>query len=152
MATKKCSKCGEDKPISEYYLKNGKPNNPCKGCVREQAAQWAKDNPEKNKASKQKYEKANKEKIAKYQRAWRLKTTYGITSDDFERLSGEQYGLCAICMNPPTERGLCVDHCHDTGEVRGLLCDSCNLGIGLLKDDAVLCENAMTYLERTNGH
>jgi len=71
-------------------------------------------------------------------RWWQLKQAYGIDRTAYERMLAAQGGLCAICLDAPgaTPKGvLFVDHCHKTGKVRGLLCESCNLGIGKLKDN-----------------
>lgn len=72
--------------------------------------------------------------------------TYGITTSDYARLCSEQHGQCAICGISPFGQALHVDHCHETGKVRGLLCLTCNAGIGLLKDDPDLCYAASIYL------
>lgn len=76
--------------------------------------------------------------------AWReansdyhLKLRYGVTHVDYQRMLQEQGGVCAICGNPPGNRKLAVDHCHETLKVRGLLCHTCNtalerlIGIGV---------------------
>ncbi len=78
-----------------------------------------------------------------------LKKLFGITLPDYEQMLSEQGGLCAICGK--TQRGtrnkrLCVDHCHETGRVRGLLCDHCNRAIGLLGDSAETAARAAAYL------
>jgi hypothetical protein len=74
---------------------------------------------------------------------------YGITVDEIVRMEEEQEGLCAICRNPePIEgRSLCVDHDHDTLQVRSLLCSNCNRGIGFLQDSVLLLERAAEYLK-----
>jgi hypothetical protein len=54
---------------------------------------------------------------------------YEITLDDYERMLEEQNGVCKICGNPPLEHELAVDHDHETGYVRGLLCVPCNVGL-----------------------
>lgn len=72
---------------------------------------------------------------------------YGITLSEYESLLEEQGGVCAICASPPTTKRLAVDHCHTTGEVRGLLCERCNRGIGLLGDSLERVESAARYLQ-----
>jgi len=57
-----------------------------------------------------------------------------------------QHGVCAICRTRPA-RTLCVDHCHVTGQVRGLLCSGCNLGIGQFKDNPALLQAAIAYID-----
>jgi len=94
--------------------------------------------------------KSSKEfRSAKQQQAAR----YGITVDEILAMESEQRNLCAICKKPETSRGnnqmvksLSVDHCHETGKVRGLLCNNCNRAIGLLGDDVDTLLNAIEYL------
>ncbi len=82
-----------------------------------------------------------------------LLRTYGITSVDYARMLEEQNGVCYICYrkNIILKKGmhkgnLCVDHCHDTGRVRGLLCHNCNRALGLLQDSTERLERAIAYL------
>lgn len=62
-------------------------------------------------------------------RAWRYKKIYGITLEEYDKLLKEQNGLCAICKVVPVSNKLAVDHDHDTGTVRGLLCPRCNRAV-----------------------
>lgn len=81
-----------------------------------------------------------------------LKHKFGITEDDYQTMLKEQNGACAICRTTtPTGRWkvFAVDHCHKTGNVRGLLCNECNRGIGLLRDSAELLRNAAEYLDKS---
>lgn len=68
---------------------------------------------------------------------------YGITEAEFDTLLAQQGGGCAICGRQTT---LCVDHDHDTGEVRGILCRECNRALGLFGDDSDTLERAAKYL------
>ena len=78
----------------------------------------------------------------------KLLNKYGITPADYDAMAEQQGGVCAICdLPPPADGVLCVDHDHDTGKVRGLLCRTCNTGIGHLRDDPALVRKAATYLE-----
>lgn len=75
---------------------------------------------------------------------------YGITYDQYLELLDSQGGVCAICSGKerhPTKKNLSVDHCHSTGEVRGLLCGHCNTALGLFKDNVKLIEKAKEYLD-----
>jgi hypothetical protein len=72
---------------------------------------------------------------------------YGISLEEYNSLFDKQGGVCAICSTPPSTRRLAVDHCHDTGKVRGLLCVKCNAGIGNLNDDVEMLKAAIKYLE-----
>ena len=76
-----------------------------------------------------------------------LKCSYRMSLEQYEQLLVRQNGACAICGKQTTKR-LCVDHCHATGRVRGLLCSKCNLGIGQLDDDPGLMRAAIAYLSR----
>ena len=75
-----------------------------------------------------------------------LMKRYGITQADKDRMEDEQGGNCYICGFPPDRRGLFVDHDHKTKEVRGLLCGSCNSGLGFFKDSMVNLMRAVRYL------
>ncbi len=83
----------------------------------------------------------------------RLRNRYGIGAADYDRMLTEQGGVCAVCGQPPTKRNtrahwdgkLCIDHDHDTGQVRGLLCNDCNLVVGYGRTEAVLLA-AAAYL------
>ncbi len=78
----------------------------------------------------------------------KLKSIYGITFQQFTLMMELQNGVCAICKQPESRnQRLCVDHNHDTGEVRGLLCFACNAGIGFLQDSSDVLEKAKQYLK-----
>lgn len=81
----------------------------------------------------------------------RLKYRYGISLSDYDEMFVGQGGLCAICKCAGSARGLFVDHCHRTGVVRGLLCSTCNMGVGLLKDDPEILRSAALYLDDYSG-
>lgn len=76
---------------------------------------------------------------------------YGLTKEQYLEMMEAQRSGCAICGGSSgssrNRRVLCVDHCHHTGKIRGLLCDNCNKGIGCLKDDVGLVRKALLYLE-----
>lgn len=63
-----------------------------------------------------------------------LKKVYGISIDRYEEMLKQQHGVCAVCKEPNKRRALAVDHCHETGLVRGLLCDPCNRALGFLRE------------------
>lgn len=81
---------------------------------------------------------------------WRLKTYFGMTVSDFDAMASKQHNRCVICSSPPRGRWhyLHVDHNHRSGKVRGLLCNSCNLGLGKFKDDPAILRRAASYLEQ----
>lgn len=78
--------------------------------------------------------------------AKRLKYEYGITTKQHAEMVRSQSGLCAICGAEPGQK-LDVDHNHETGKVRGLLCRTCNLGLGCFKDDIKKLKAAVKYLK-----
>ena len=72
---------------------------------------------------------------------------YGVSADDYNRMLAEQDGKCAICKNAlSASKRSGVDHCHETGFIRGLLCGRCNAGIGQLRDDPETVRAALNYL------
>ncbi len=74
-----------------------------------------------------------------------LRTLYGITLEAYNEMLEAQGGVCAICQSE-SNRMLDTDHCHETGEVRGLLCNGCNQGLGQFKDSPKRLQNAIDYL------
>lgn len=83
--------------------------------------------------------KANHEK--------RVGETYGLEAGEYDLLLANQDGVCAICQRKPGAKRLAVDHNHDTGEVRGLLCRACNRDVlGHLRDDPEALQRAISYL------
>ena len=75
---------------------------------------------------------------------WRLRTKYGITREELDALVLEQEGRCAICEQPMADAR--IDHDHRTGEVRGLLCHACNIGLGLFGDSPERLQGAAGYV------
>jgi hypothetical protein len=84
---------------------------------------------------------------------YHLKKNFGITIDAYNDMFTKQGGKCAICGKHQSEctRALAVDHDHITGKIRGLLCSTCNIGLGNFKDDTSLLKNTITYLERNRN-
>ncbi len=103
--------------------------------------------------------KGNKQAVRDYQarkikedplytrRIW-LKHRYGISIEDYNKMLIDQNGLCEICNLTMEEKDICIDHCHSTKKVRGLLHRTCNAAIGLLKEDVSILANAITYLNK----
>jgi hypothetical protein len=73
---------------------------------------------------------------------------YGLEPGTYRRMFEEQNGLCAICHQPPGAKGLSVDHCHERGNIRGLLCGNCNTAIGLMYDSIETLQSAIQYLSK----
>jgi hypothetical protein len=78
-----------------------------------------------------------------------VRYTYGITQAELDALIEKQGGLCAVCGGPPNGPGsrLHIDHCHETGRIRGLLCANCNTMIGLAHDNPGCLRAAANYIE-----
>lgn len=72
---------------------------------------------------------------------------YGITLETYKILLENQNGVCYVCEEPPGTKQLAVDHDHDTGEVRKLLCNRCNTALGLLKEDVNIMNNLIRYVK-----
>jgi len=87
-----------------------------------------------------------------------LKSKFGLSLDDLDKLIKKYENLCAICRKPETTydaktkiiKRLTIDHCHKTNEIRGLLCNKCNFGIGYFNDSIEILKSAIQYLEK-NG-
>jgi hypothetical protein len=133
-----CKSCRIEKPLSEYHhsIKNkvyGKsyPDTFCKSCKITKTKTWA---------------NANKEKMIRYNTKSKLKNRYGIEINQYDSMLIAQNNLCAICNQSQTRRNLAVDHCHQTNRVRGLLCDKCNLALGMINDDLNIVESIKRYL------
>ena len=127
-----CHDCGEEKPDAEFYA------NP--------ASQRRRGRNARCHACQKVYRETHRAR----QRDWLLRQKYGITAAEYDEMYERQGGLCAICHQPEADarQSLAVDHCHDHGHVRELLCSTCNRGIGLLKHDPALLHSAISYLER----
>lgn len=113
---------------------------------------WRKLHPDYHREHQKKWREKNREYNIARQRQYQLAAKYGITEDDYTAMLEEQKGCCAICKTSvPTGKWkvFAVDHCHSSGEVRGLLCNECNRGMGLLRDDARLLRAAADYLDTT---
>lgn len=122
--TKVCNDCGIEKPHSEFYKANTKLGirKECKKCSNVRASVWNKANKEKRRAAMETFHAANPNKARDYY----LRANYGLTHEEYEDLLIGQCGVCALCGKPPIGKRLAVDHDHNTGEIRGLLCLNCN--------------------------
>jgi hypothetical protein len=88
------------------------------------------------------------------QSAWKnkshIKRKYGLSWEEYVSMMDKQQGRCLLCGSEGSgkDNKLVVDHDHDTGEVRGLLCWSCNVGMGLFKEDIDLLQKVIKYINR----
>jgi len=145
------------------YMKNYSEKH--KNKKKEYDKKYKEKNKQKDKIKKQNYYKENKETILKnvkrnYKetkknnpeilRNIHLKRKYGITVEDYNKILQEQKECCMGCRKHQSEfiKVLCVDHCHTTGQIRGLLCNNCNRSLGLLGDNISTIENLLNYLKK----
>jgi hypothetical protein len=114
--------------------------------TREERNQYMRDryhsDPDRHISAMSAWRKANPERY----RDQYLRANFWISVADYDALLQRQGGVCAICKTPP-KRLLSVDHDHDTGAVRGLLCSTCNSGLGHFKDDPLRMRSAAEYIE-----
>ena len=134
---KVCYTCEEEKPVDEFGANNQNKDGKCGSCRTCMNLKKKKDH-HKSLSTKEGRDKHYDKHLRKY---------YDITIDDFYNMQNEQEGVCKICGGVDASCRLSIDHCHTTGEVRGLLCGPCNKGIGLLKDNVGLLKQAIVYLE-----
>lgn len=143
---KSCANCGIAKPVKDFFKRGAGFYSYCRSCARQKSRdsqrRFAQRHPEKVKATKQKHILRWPYKGLEY----RLKRQYNLTLFQFNEMILLQQNQCKICkefMRPP-----CVDHCHKTGCVRGLLCDDCNVGLGRFKESVVTLAAAIHYLSK----
>ncbi len=108
-------------------------------------------NPEAYREQQRRWRETNREWFNERQRRYqpqRRLAQYGLTQADYEGLLEQQENGCAICRIPFTEVPAHIDHCHQTGRVRGILCGPCNRALGLLEDSPELIQRALAYLQR----
>lgn len=103
----------------------------CRTCSNEANARWRAipGNAEKHRAVSDAWKDRHPEKL----HDWRLKKTYGLSLVEYNEILASQGGVCAICGTQSSGKRLSVDHCHETGQVRGILCQRCNLSLGHLE-------------------
>lgn len=147
-----CKTCGVEKPFSEYHIaqKAGYVGTDgykrttdvykahCKECYRKKQNKNYHELP----VEKQRYRR--RKKNPEYHRAYKLKTKYGLTTEQFSAMIVEQNSCCKICNcfldNPQ------IDHNHTTGKIRGLLCRNCNTSLGLLNENVDTLRSMIDYL------
>lgn len=140
----------------EYYLKN-------KEKIQERIRQYAFKNKEKIQESQRKKYQKNKHIICIKEKEYRIRNKeyiafrsieklYGINKEEYNNIFEKQNGCCKICGVHQSElkKALCVDHDHNTNIIRGLLCNKCNIVLGLMKDDTLIFKNMIYYLENND--
>lgn len=144
---KRCLVCEEMKPLSDFYKKSGRAGvmSECKICWNARNKRWRDAHP----GQATEYKRRWRERNSEYARNRHLEARYGVTAEKVDALIEEQEGRCRICNN---ERPLVVDHDHDTGRFRGLLCQQCNAMLGMVGDDPEVLRRAIDYLEASRAH
>ena len=135
---KTCSACNESKPIECYGLSpmyKGGRRHQCTSC--------------RGKRNKPQPKHLRKPAKPESVRRYLLRVRYGISDTEYQRMLADQAGQCAICggTDPKNRYGMmCVDHCHTTGAVRSLLCNPCNLALGVIERAPACVESFSLYL------
>ena len=153
--SKVCSKCKRRLALDAFYKRATTLDGlmyRCKDCCRDAYnKRYAED--ENFRAYRRDRDDGYYTRSEERRRAQRIQATlkkYGITEEQYNKLAAKQGGVCALCGKPPTGNGpnkrLAVDHHHDSGQVRGLLCGPCNTGLGLFRDDPDVLAAAARYL------
>lgn len=136
---RRCRRCDVLQPIREFYQHSRNSAGRmhiCRTCTKASAKRWRDE---------------NRERFIELRWRREIKTKYGITADDYERMLSEQDGRCAGCGSdspgPRYGRVFNIDHCHRTGRVRGLLCDDCNLALGRMNEDGDKLRSLAVYAD-----
>lgn len=129
---------------AEYQVQN-------RESVNKTAREWCRRNKEKTNKKCKEYYDNNPDKVKDY----KLRTSFGITLEQYRKMSASQNHTCAICKQPETSkdhrgklRYLAVDHCHKTGKIRGLLCQKHNRMLGLANDEQYILLAAADYVSK----
>lgn len=131
-----CSSCESYRPLEDFTTSGGRVVSRCKPCSNAYQKKWASE---------------NREKVRVQSAASRRKNypihKFGITREEYEARRDAAEG-CAICggLNE-NGKALHLDHCHQTGALRGFLCENCNRGLGMFKDNPDILRSAARYLE-----
>lgn len=164
MKKRLCTGCNQEKVLDSKHFTKDKNDSSgftyrCKICRAKAHKDWALKNPDKvktindkNKEKRKKYYNTPENKL-KYRKKY-IERKFGIKYEVYEQMYSKQNGLCAICGEPETNKRqeyLSLDHCHKKGHIRGLLCNSCNRGLGYFRDNQQYLENAKNYLNESNN-
>ena len=164
METKRCSKCGNDLPLSAFYQRTGSKSHhsACKVCERAMAKDWYERNKDKATAKVKAWRQQNSDAVKQYridnrQKHYRqeLVRKYGVEPTWFDEQMRQQGDSCVCCKREfqlgDKQTSPHVDHCHETKAVRGILCNRCNTVLGLCKDDDKLLSSLARYLRKCHG-
>ena len=142
---KQCAECGEKKSLSEFNKNKRTKDRLCYNC-RDCNKKYNRIHKVELAERKKIYNRTEKGKSGIHRR--NLKNKYGITFEQYDEMFEKQNGICAICGGININgRRLGVDHNHRTGQIRALLCNSCNHIIGDAKEDITILQSAINYLK-----
>lgn len=136
METRTCPTCGIEQPIANFYTQKRQ----CRVCIRDHQRRFRAERPD-------------------YHHGRNLKQRYGISVDEYETIIANQNNACAICeveipdkLEYKGKRRSVVDHNHETGEVRGILCLKCNLVLGHARENTHTLYRAIVYLSERGAY
>jgi hypothetical protein len=154
---KACRTCRQGKSPSEFGRESRRPDGlrtQCKRCEAEYLRQYRKTDGYRRCQARFRSSDHHRNYLKVAKRGNNLRYKYRITEEQYDLLLSEQGGACAICQstNPGGRHRthFMVDHDHGTGQVRGLLCQKCNAGLGALGDDIDGLMRAVAYLSRSS--
>lgn len=141
----RCWSCKTEQSADNFH----KGSDRCKSCAKIYAAKYRAANKEKAQASSKASYNKNREAHLKRMKERHFEREYGLLKFEYELLFVKQNNSCAICgkVSGKGSDKLVVDHDHETGQVRGLLCRLCNTSLGGFKDNKDLLKQAINYLE-----
>lgn len=142
-----CSACHETLPLEAFRPER----NQCKQCYKSAKKRYDQSRYPKRReeslARNKRYRLRHRERIKRLDAEKRFRHEYGIDFEDWARMYEAQEYRCALCSERlDFGRRTCVDHCHRSGRVRGLLCQSCNVGVGGYERMKVREETVRLYL------
>jgi hypothetical protein len=136
MGTKTCQKCGEERAADDFYLHR----RACKPCVRDHQRNFRNSHPD-------------------YNHVRNLQRRYGLSADEYQTLLANHNFACGICkveisyaLGYKGKRSVVVDHNHETGDVRGILCSKCNLVLGHARESTEILYQAIVYLSERGAY
>ena len=168
MKCKTCVNCGESKSVVEFHIRRREPDGLayyCKACVkalaqeyrkrpenivanRERARRWREGNPEKARATHDSWVRRNRARYNEANKWRRLRHRYGVSREQYENLMRVAGGKCELCGS---EHILCLDHCHKSKLVRGILCMRCNTAMERFDEMPDFPQRVTEYLEKHNA-
>lgn len=151
---KYCSRCKETKPVGEFDRQRRSRDGlqtRCRTCMKEVNSDWYQRNKDKMAALSRAWAANNPEKAKAIGHKGHLRKTYGLTLDDYDKLLAMQDGKCAGCGDEFGDNVPHVDHNHETGAVRALLCGPCNKALGMALESPERLIALARYMQSQNG-